>query len=503
LDDVTLRPAPHTEGARYPFWSPNGNSIAFFADFQLKRLDLADGSVRPLAGAGNGSGGTWNRHDVILYSPLSSGGLSRVSASGGDRHYFTELQSLQVGHTFPHFFADDEHFLFFVNGPPNVSGLYLGDLKGSAPRRFMAADAAGTIAGEYVYAIRQTKLVAQRFDLTRLQAIGDASVIADQVLSDPSGRSAAVSASSTGVIAYRSGTPSRRQLVWVDRTGQPLMAVGDVEEVGAVAQAPEISPDGKYVAVIRTIDENRDVWTWDLTRGTPNRITSAPGAESQPVWSPDNALIAFQSTRDGPGNLYQRAANGSGKDVPLLLSPEVKGVGGWSPDQKLFLFNMAGRNGWVLPLTGNGTPIPVTDDLPGVRQTRFSPDGKWISFEANSSGRYEAFVQPFPGPGRRVQISRNGGVSIRWAGNSRELFFLSPDGILNAVPLKVAADGSADPGIPVPLFKPRLSGSVLVAGPGAFYYAVAPDGQRFLVSATVGEVHTPPITIVLNRRPPL
>ena len=159
------------------------------------------------------------------------------------------------------------------------------------------------------------------------------------------------------MIAYRSGTPSRRQLVWVDRTGQPLTAVGDVEEVGAVAQSPEISPDGKYVAVIRTIDENRDVWTWDLTRGTPNRITSGPGAESQPVWSPDNALIAFQSTRDGPGNLYQRAANGTGQDAPLLLSPEPKGVGGWSPDQKSFLFNMAGRNGWVLPLMGNGTPI--------------------------------------------------------------------------------------------------------------------------------------------------
>jgi Tol biopolymer transport system component len=412
----------------------------------------------------------------------------------------------QVGHYFPHFLPDDQHFLFLATGKSDASGVYVGDLNGSAPRRLMAADAAATIAGEYVYAVRQNKIVAQRFDWPRLEVTGDVSVVADNVLSDASGRSSALSASSTGIVAYRSGTPGRRQLVWVDRAGRLLSTVGGFEEAGVTPQTPEISPDGKYVAVTRSIDGSRDVWRWDLTRGISNPVTSAPGDDSQPVWSPDGTRIAFSSTRAGGASLYQRAADGTGSEDPLVVSADPKGTGGWSHDGRFFLFNVVSRTEggiWALPLTGGEKPFNVVRDLSGTRQARFSPDSRWIAFEAEQSGRYEVWVQPFPGPGQRVRISTDGGVSIRWRRDGRELFYLGPDGTLNAVSFKTTAAGVADPSAPVPLFKPRIPGAAVIPGPGAGYYAVAPDGQRFLVSVLVAEPVTAPITILLNWRPPL
>ena len=347
--------------------------MGFFAGGQLKRLDLGGGAPQTVAPAPSARGGTWNADGVILFAPTPVGPLVRVPASGGSPVAVTTLDR-QQGHRWTSFLPDGRHFLFYAQGTPDTAGIYLGALDGSAPHRLTAADAAGVFlpsvrstgpgsadartASErgWLLWVRAGTLVAQRLDVARAALTGEPVTLADAVVVDPSASVAAVSVSAIGLVAYRSGAGSRRQLVWVDRSGQALdpLCAPDENEL----RNPTVSPDGQRVAVFRTVQGNTDLWLLDGTRTSRFTFDAAP--DLFPIWSPDGRRIALDSSRTGTRDLYVKAASGAGVEEVLVVSPQTKIPTDWSADGRFLLYFSIGpqtnRDLWVLPLEGDRTP---------------------------------------------------------------------------------------------------------------------------------------------------
>jgi dipeptidyl aminopeptidase/acylaminoacyl peptidase len=311
------------------------------------------------------------------------------------------------------------------------------------------------VGSEHVLFIRQGALFAQAFDSARLELAGEAFRMNGSVGAGGSSNNVvAVSASSTGTVAFRTGaTRLGAQLIWFDRTGKEVGRINDAGDFGS----EDLSHDGRRLALSRYATGNSDVWVFDTLRGGWNRITSDETPETQPVWSPDGGRLAFLSVREGSQNLYVRPATTSGTDELVLAKPGAKKLAGWSPDGRFLLFSAEGTFGvegvWAVPVQGDHTPIPVVQTRFPTRDAQFSPDGKWIAYQSNESGRSEIYAQPFPGPGERVPITTTGGAEVRWRGDGKELFYIALDERLMAVPVRLDADGrTLDPGRPVPLF---------------------------------------------------
>ena len=273
------------------------------------------------------------------------------------------------------------------------------------------------------------------------------------------------------------------------------------EPNGAAAGStgPSLSPDGRRVALARTVARNTDVWILDLERSLFSRFTFDAAVDAWPVWSPDGPNIAFNSNRSGVYDLYQKSATGVGSDELLLATPQNKGPVDWSPDGRFLLYRSPGATTgfdlWALPTFGDRKPFVVVQTNFEDRDGQFSPDGKWIAYQSNESGQTQVLVQPFPGPGGKLQVSADGGAQVRWRADGRELFYVSPDGRLMAVPIRPAADRrSLEAGAPVPLFATRIGGAA--PGMNRQDYVVSQDGQRFLID--VPESVASPIAVVLN-----
>jgi Tol biopolymer transport system component len=504
LDSTAAQPMAGTEDSSFPFWSPDSRSIAFFASGRLKRIDIAGGAVQILATATGGRGGTWSKDGVILFAE-PGGPVSRVSSNGGEVTPATRVETpRQVSHRAPQFLPDGRHFLFYARGSSEGRGVYLASLDSLSSRRLCDADAGGIFgpAGS-VFFIRQGTLFAQQFDFAKQDLLGDPRLVARDVAFDDSLSLGAISASVSG-IAYRSrGAGAKRQLTWFDRSGKSLGKVGEADE--AALWNPELSPDGKRVAVDRTINSNRDVWVMDIARGLLTRLTSSPASEGWPFWSPDGTRILFFSNRKGNNNFYEMPANGAGPDVPLLESVLNKTPLDWSADGRYILYRLsssAGGNDVVaLPMFGDRKSLPVAAGNFDEDLGQFSPDGRWISYQSNESGGYEIYVQPFAGGSGKSRVSTNGGVQARWPKDGKELFYMSLDGKLMAAPITFTSDGrSIDVGKPVALFAPTLAGGAFPTG-GKQQYTVSPDGKRFLMNVTVEEQTTMPITLILDWKP--
>jgi Tol biopolymer transport system component len=311
-----------------------------------------------------------------------------------------------------------------------------------------------------------------------------------------------LSISDTGTIAYRStAIPVRRQFVWFDRTGKEISTVSD-----SSMSNPSLSFDGQRVVGYRgnPVDGNVDVWVLDAKRGVFSRLTSDAADDVAPVWSPDGDRVAFSSNRKGTHNLYQKSASAGGNEELLLSTPEEKSVSDWSADGRFIVFDShdskRSTDIWALPVDRKGRPFPIAQTNFDEYRAQFSPDGKWIAFQSDESGRDEIYVQPFPGPGSKWPISTSGGTQVRWRRDGKELFYVALDGRLMAVPfsamLKIQV---AEVGVPVPLFAPPLGGAIQQAD-FRHQYMVSPDGQRFLV-ATVGEPANSPISVIVNWNP--
>jgi serine/threonine protein kinase/Tol biopolymer transport system component len=518
LDQIEAKPLAGTEGAINPFWSPDSRSIGFSTRTTLSRLDIAGGVPQFLANlVGTITGGSWNVDGTILFMREVGGPLMRIAAAGGEPVAVTQVEApRQTGHRLPQFLPDGRHFLFYGLGTPEAAGIYLGSLDGGTPARLTAADSAGAfLPPDRVVFVQGGSLVARRLDPAGRTLAGETITLAGQVGVDTSPRGG-FAVSGAGLVAYRAGGSPARQLTWVDRTGKAVGGAGESDPSNL--NHPELSPDGRRVAMARLVQGNTDIWLWDLLRGGFTRLTFDAAGDHYPVWSPDGMRIAFSSTRSGVYDLYLKPSNGSGAEERLVASPNGKAPQDWSRDGRWLLYYetnpTTGRDLWALdmsatdrPSTSSGRPEPVEGRPPrGVANTpaeevlaQFSPDGQWVAYQTNESGRFEVVVQPFPEAGAKWQVSTAGGVAPRWRADGKEIYFLAPDATMMAVPV-TAAGPSFEAGTPVALFPTRIFEGGTVALNRA-QYTVARDG-RFLINQPVGDGAVAPITLILNWRAP-
>jgi Tol biopolymer transport system component len=501
VDSLAARPLPGTEGGIYPLWSPDSRTIAFFADGKLKKVEVAGGPVLTLCDYGAGArGGTWSKNDVIVFGAFR--GAFRVPAAGGRPAPATKLEAGEVFHRFPWFLPDGRHFLYTAIHPePEKTAIYVAALD-SQERKLIVAAASNAVYTPpgYLLFVRERALLAQPFDAAKLQTTGDAIPIAEQV---DSARGTLdqnqFSASQNGVLVYTSGVSGDNvQLTWFDHSGKVAGTLGERAAVNWGA----ISPDERTVAVYRMDPQSGlfDIWLYDLARGTASRFTFGPGMNECPVWSPDGRHIAFYSTRDGPGHPFQRAVAGTGRDEvldkPAGDPPRVARVDDWSRDGRFAIEASVPSpttkfQVWVVPLFpagGERKPFPYLQSEFNERWARLSPNGQWLAYASDESKRYEIYVQTFPTPGGKWQVSTQGGTRPVWSRDGKELYFIGPDRKLMAVEIKGGIQFEA--AVPKPLFDVRFPG-------GNSWFAVSKDG-RFLIPVSTEQSASAPMTVVVN-----
>ena len=504
LSTLAAQPLPGTEGAGLPFWSPDSSSIGFFADGKLKKIDFEGGPPQTLSDAPSGRGGSWNRDGVIVFAPSVTGPLNRVSSSGGAVIAATKLISGLTGHRFPSFLPDGKHFFYFVAGIAETNTVFIGSLDSPDGQGLLSSDSQAMYAPPgYVLFLRQGTLMAQPFDVKNLRLSGVAVPIAEQVAFD--GQGGAFSVSDNGALAYRIGPSAPNlHLTWVDRTGKLIESIG----VPGPYLGPDLSPDGKRVAVHRHEGTGGDIWLVEAAGGKTSRLTfDASQENASPIWSPDGSHIAFGSRRNGKWGIYQKLSNGTGSEELLVESELVKTPTSWSADDKFVLYMVidpkTGQDVWALPLTGDRKPFPILQTLFNEAHPQISPNGKWIAYASDETGRREIYVQSFPPGAGKWQISSNGGVYARWRRDGKELFYMESLSLGKMVSVGINATGTTlEFSVPHPLFD---SGYVnLGFGHTGNWntYAVSADGQRFLIPRPefnlAGDLANAPITVVLN-----
>ena len=521
LATTTAQPLAGTEGATWPFWSPDSRSVGFFAGGALRRLDLGGGAPQTLAPATNGSGGTWSADGVILFAPSTTTSLMRMSAGGGAATAVTMLGPQQGGHVAPYFLPDGRRFLFGAFGAPDTAGIYVGALDGSASTRLAPADSSGVFlpglagafgGGGWLLWVRAGTLGAQRLDAAQTALTGEPVTLADGVAVGAFGPNA-VSVAAAGLVAYRTGGGSLRQLTWVDRSGTMRGTVGDPN---SSLDGPRVSPDDRRVVVARTAQGNQDIWLLDGAR--TSRVTFDAALDWFPVWSPDGTRIVFRSHRTGSGDLYQKLTSGAGVEERLAASDQVKTPTSWSADSRFLLYMgqdpQTNTDLWVVQMTGDRTPSVFLKTPFREAYGAFSPDGRWVAYHSNESGRMEIYVRPFVPPGTastlrlrsgqaaeaaggQWQVSTTGGIMPLWRPDGKELYYLNPAGAMMAAPITVTGT-TFEPGAPVVLFPTHIYGGGVDAQLGR-QYDVAPDG-RFLIN-TVPDTAAAPITLLMNWNP--
>lgn len=499
LSEAAARPLAGTDDGTLPFWSPDGGTLGFFASGRVDSLDLKTGLVRHVSVAPVPAGGAWSSSGVLLHPLVPDSPLFRADAVGGGLRPATALGPGQTGHRGPVFLPGSQRFLFYAAGAPDARGVYLGTLGTLEATRVTDAEAPAVfVPPATLMYVQRGRLFARRFDPTAGVTSGDPVVVADGISTDATAGAAALSASATGTVVYRTGPiGARRQLVWVDRQGTVMSRVGTPDERGPAYGS--LAPDGRRLAVQRAIDGNTDIWIVDLERGPAVRLTTAAQADIAPVWSPRGDAIAYASQIEGVFELFTTAPD---RLTPRLLlrTGTAKQVTAWSRDGRLLLYRALAPppNGtadvYAVTSDGREPPVPVATSSFDERNATFSADGHWLAYQSNESGEQEVYVQRFPTSGERLRISTTGGVQPQWRPDGRELFYLALDGRLMAVPMAVRPSGEMQPGSPVSLFQTQTGG---VQSTALNSYMPAADGQRFLVDALVDQAPTP-ISLVAN-----
>jgi Tol biopolymer transport system component len=490
LNALAPHPLPGTEGTKRVFWSPDSRFLGFMADGKLMKIDVAGGPPTKICDAPTGADGTWCPDGTILFDGTGTDPIYRVPASGGNPTVLVKAEAArketQVG--WPEILPDGKHFLYMAIADRVADSVYrIASLDGKENRTFAPAQSAITYAEPgYILYLRDRTLVAQPFDAKALKTTGEPMPVAEQVGTDSVG-AARFSISREGTLAYRTGEINDR-LVWVDRTGKELETLGDAGQY----RNPALSPDGTRLAF--EADDPRsgkaDIWIRDLARGVNSRFTFGSANSTIPMWSPDGLRLAYSTGID----LYEKPTNGQGAETLLVKSDEFKVVDDWSEGRIAFISRSRDTNWdlWTLP-TGGGErkPAPWLKTPFAEVSAAFSPDGRFIAYQSNESGRAEIYVQSFPEPGGKWQVSTSGGSEPHWRGDGKELFYRSPDQKLMAVDVQTSPGFQA--GIPKALFSVRLD-----AGIARNHFVPARDGQRFLLVATPSRESVAPTTVVLN-----
>jgi serine/threonine protein kinase len=492
-------PLDGTQGASFPFWSPDGRFIAFFAGGKLKKVEASGAQPQVLCDAPYARGGTWNKDGLIVFAPKPLGGLFTVSSLGGPVKELTkpDLGRFESSHRWPMFLPDGKHFLYLAanfSGKFDYNAIFVGSL-GSQEKHFVvnASSNAAYVEPGYLLYLRDRTLVAQPFDLRRFSLNDQPRSLSDEVLYFSQVDRAAFSANSDVLVAQTGRGASISQLTWYDRAGKELGLIGKPGWYNNVS----LSPDSRRVAVDQTDPDGRntDVWIYEPARGTSIRTTFDPGLDDSPVWSPNGKQILFGSNRaDLQFRLYLKNADGSGQDRELTKF-DWGGLSlpwDWSRDGKYILVKLDNEL-WYFSMADRVSKRLLPSE-PTVRNAQFSPDGRWIAYASNESGNMEVYVSPFPSGTGKWQISRDGGEEPRWRHDGKELFYLSPDGKIMAI--AVSTGTTFDAGVPAPLFQTHRRQAI--SSQDVFSYDVAADGQRFLVETRIDEPKASPMSVLLN-----
>jgi Tol biopolymer transport system component len=501
LGHLTARVLPGTEGASEPFWSPDSQAVAFFANGWLKKIVVSGGPAVGLCEVRDNHGGTWGADDVIVFAARGQA-LQRVRASGGTPTMVTRLNPGEGSHVYPSFLPDGRRILYrAIHTSDRLRPLYVTAID-SNDRTSVAIDADNVgRAANVVYSrghllfMSGTTLMAQPFDERRLAVGGEAVPIAENVRRSQPTQSASgyFSASAAGLLVYESGPAEHSVLAWYDRsTGRQLSIVGKP----AVYFDVTLSPQGDQVAAsIR--DPTRltaDIWLYDATRGVGRPFTSEPGNDRIAIWSPDGSRIVFGSSRTAPQDLYQKSTDSAeAKESLLLEAPNVQVPEDWAPDGESILYGTNAPDGrrdlWILPLAGGRQPRPVLHGT-GKVAARFSPNGRWIAYQSNESGRLEVYVAPFQHAGAIQQVSIDGGNIPRWRRDGSEIFFLDGKNQLVVASVDTTSD-VFKVGRLRTLFQTR-------AKAGVYAFDVSPNGDRFLINSVIPQNTHPSLVVVLN-----
>jgi eukaryotic-like serine/threonine-protein kinase len=494
IDALESRVLAGTEGALRPIWSPDSRSIAFMSGGKLRRISATGGPAQTIADAPFGADGSWSPQGVILFDGRTSDPLWRVDASGGiPKPLVTPDPSKGIlGAGWPAFLPGGKNFLHHqLMANPDDETLMVRAADGTKAKTILKTTSQVVFAPPgYLLFVRDKTLVAQRFDPRRMELQGDPIPLSEGLGLDDVGL-ASISASSTGILAYRAGLSDRRRLLWMDRNGKETPALPDDREY----LDAWLAPDGRRVVFeVAEAGGKGDLWIRDFDRGTTTRFTFEPERELGPVWSPDGRRIAYSVQRKA-WDLFVKDAAGTGEPELLLESPEQKIVCDWSRDGAYVVY--ASRNEengwdlWALPMTGEKKPFPLRKTKFAELNGTVSPDGKLLAYQSNESGRTEVYVQEFPQARSKWQVSPDGGREPFWRADGKELFYRAPNANLMAVPIEKGPTFAA--GTPAALFRARFAP---VAARGL--YRPTPDGQRFLVLAPLGRDAMQPATVVLN-----
>jgi Tol biopolymer transport system component/predicted Ser/Thr protein kinase len=501
LEQVTARTLPGTEDALHPFWSPDSRWIGFFAEGKLKKIPAAGGAVQIVSQTANGDfrGGTWGPDDTIVFAS-GSGPLQRVASAGGPATLASILEP-KSSYRNPQFLPDGRHFLYIALGPEQ-GGVSAGSLDDKSKKLLVRTNTSAVYAPPgYLLLVDGDTLLGQAFDAERLEVSGQPFLVAEHV-----GRSSAfqsaVAASLTGIIAYAGTIAQNGRLTWFGRSGNALGSAGPEGDYADF----RLSPNEKSLAA-SLVDAKSgivDVWMTDLARGSNTRVTRGGLLGASAIWSPDGTRLVFRALRGGFIEFYQKSAAGGGNEESVLAAEtehaaQIHSINliptDWSPDGQHIVFSSpevaSGNDLWLLPLTGDRKPFKFLASPAEEMHGNFSPDGRFVAYTSNESGRFEVYVQTFPLSDRKWQVSTNGGYEPRWRADGREIYYLSEDRKLMAV--------SVGPGpsfaVPQPLFQTRVPAGVTA---NRTHYVPSRDGQRFLVNTQTSDPSPTPITVVLN-----
>jgi Tol biopolymer transport system component len=492
LDSLSAQPLAGTAGASSPFWSPDSRYLGFFADGNLKKIDVAGGPAVTLCAAAQNMGGTWSPSGMIVFS-AGVATLQKVSSAGGVPAPATQLTTGETLHWRPSFLPDGRHFIYRSNTPNQKGPFYVGSLDSTDSTLVLNADSSNAIysQGHLLFMLSST-LMAQPFDPQRLVVTGDPVPVAEQVQSQatvvPNG---IFSASTNGVLAYSVGASvSGSELAWFDRTGKEVSKLGDAARYNDL----ELSPDGQRLAVSvrdRVVGKS-DLWIFDIARNFRSKFTSDPENETGARWTADGRNVAYQVNGKG---IFLKPSGSSATERRLLENTHTEYPDSWTPDQSLLLYEVEDPKTswdlWVLPLADGSKPYPFIQAPLRQEYGRISPDGRWVAYRSTESGRDEIYVVPFPGRGDKVQLSTSGGGYPRWRRDGKEIFYLDNT---NSKLLAAAVDGSGSQfkvGAESTLFAVRLMR-------GDWPYDVSTDGQRFIVNTRVEQSSSLPVTVVVN-----
>jgi eukaryotic-like serine/threonine-protein kinase len=501
-----VTPIPGTQGASYPFWSPDKAYVGFFANGKLEKIAVAGGTPQVLAPAAAGRGASWGSKGVIVYSPDAQSPIQRVNDDGSGQAAVTEgiRTTNDNSHRWPVFLPDGDHFLFWAGNFGNqrddkVSGIYMSSLEGKQ-RKFVAAchSSFGYDAHHLFFADEQLELVSVAFDPASATVSGSTTVIAGAVGFQPATYWAAFDVAQNGTLVYNTDVGAAQSLLtWMDRSGKEIGHIGEP----AIMANPTLSPDASRVAVDISDRKanNIDIWIESTAGAANTRFTFDPAEDVVGVWSRDGKTLAYRLGADGSG-VYVKAASGLEREKKLFFiagaSMDDIEPNSWSADDRQILCRRQTTSGDILelvPATG-GEPTRLLNGKGSQENGQFSPDGKWVAYASDESGTWEIYVTSFPGAAGKWQVSRGGGSEPRWRGDGKEIFYIAPSGMLMAVP--VNGETTFATGQPTPLFQVR--GRAPISSTDVFSYDVTKDGKRFLVNRYVKPEHVPPLTILLN-----